>query len=313
MEQFCDEHGIAVVRNGKLVVAVDGSVVPALEQLAARAEANRVEGLRLLDGDELREVEPNVAGVRALHVPGTAVVDFAQVCRALAADLRDVRTSVEVRSVSEVAQRVRITTTDGDIETRCAVVCAGLWSERLAAASGRRTDVRIVPFRGAWLALRPQAAALVRGNVYPVPDPTLPFLGVHLTRRVDGSVWAGPNAVLSLRPPRLVARALAFRGTWRMFTHHARAGLVELWRDRVRSAYVREVARYLPALRLDDIEPGPRPRGVRAQAIGRDGSLLDDFLIDSSGRVVHVLNAPSPAATSALAIADEIVSAISPA
>jgi 2-hydroxyglutarate dehydrogenase/L-2-hydroxyglutarate oxidase len=154
--------------------------------------------------------------------------------------------------------------------------------------------------------LRAQAASLVRGSVYPVPDPTLPFLGVHLTRRVDGSVWAGPNAVVSLSQPRLLAHALRFGGTWRLFARHWRTGARELWHDQVRRASVREVARYLPSLTVDDIEPGLRPRGVRAQAVRRDGALVDDFVLDVRGRVVHVLNAPSPAATSAFAIADRI-------
>jgi L-2-hydroxyglutarate oxidase LhgO len=302
MERYCVERGIGVTRNGKLVVAVDPSELARLDALTERARANRVEGVRVLHGDELRDVEPNVAGIRALHSPGTAVVDFGEVCRVLAGELPDVRLGIDVGAVENRSGLVHVDTSAGVIEARHAIVCAGLWSERMA----RSTELRIVPFRGAWLALRPRAAELVRGNVYPVPDPALPFLGVHLTRRVDGTVWAGPNAVLSLSQPRLLARALRFGGTWRLFAHHWRTGARELWRDQIRRAYVRQVARYLPTLTVADIEPGRRPCGVRAQAIGRDGALIDDFVLDVRGRVVHVLNAPSPAATSAFAIAEHI-------
>jgi L-2-hydroxyglutarate oxidase LhgO len=303
MEKYCAEHGIAVERNGKLVVALDRSELGRLDALVERARANGVEGVRVLDRDELREVEPHAAGIRALHSPGTAVVDFGAVCAALAAELDDVRTGVEVH---EVTSEGHVETSAGSIDAKAVVVCAGLWSARLA----RSHEMLIVPFRGAWLALRPRAASLVRGSIYPVPDPDLPFLGVHITRRIDGSVWAGPNAVLSLAHPTMLARSLAFAGTWRLFAHHWRAGARELWRDRVRRAYVQEVARYLPGLTLDDIELGPRPFGVRAQAVARDGTLIDDFVFARDGRVLHVLNAPSPAATSALAIGTHIANEV---
>ena len=302
MERYCAEHDIPIARNGKLVVAVDNSELGRLDALIERARANGVEGLRVLHGDELRDVEPNVAGMRALHSPGTAVVDFGAVCEAVADELADVRLGVHVDAIDSRSGVVHVDTSAGSLEARHAVVCAGLWSERMAPSS----ELRIVPFRGAWLVLRARAAALVRGNVYPVPDPALPFLGVHLTRRVDGAVWAGPNAVLSLSQPRLLARAMRFSGTWRLFAQQWRNGARELWRDQFRGAYVREVARYLPALTVDDIEPGPRPFGVRAQAVRRDGTLVDDFVLDVRGRALHVLNAPSPAATSAFAIADLI-------
>ena len=216
MERYCVERGIGVTRNGKLVVAVDPSELARLDALTERARANRVEGVRVLHGDELRDVEPNVAGIRALHSPGTAVVDFGEVCRVLAGELPDVRLGIDVGAVENRSGLVHVDTSAGVIEARHAIVCAGLWSERMA----RSTELRIVPFRGAWLALRPRAAELVRGNVYPVPDPALPFLGVHLTRRVDGTVWAGPNAVLSLSQPRRsrVRCALAGRGVCSLTT-----------------------------------------------------------------------------------------------
>lgn len=300
MERYCAEHDIPVERNGKLVVALERAELPRLDALIERARANGVEALRVLGSEEIAEVEPHVAGIRALHSPGTAVVDFGAVCRSLAAELPEVRTGVHVHEVL----RSGAVHVDGPAiyAESAVVVCAGLWSSSLA----RSPETVIVPFRGAWLQLRAHAASLVRGNVYPVPDPRLPFLGVHLTRRVDGSVWAGPNAVLSLAQPRLLARALRFSGTWRLFAEHWRTGARELWRDRVRSAYVRDVARYLPGLGVEDIEPGPRPFGVRAQAVGRDGRLVEDFVVARDGRVAHLLNAPSPAATSALAIGEHL-------
>jgi L-2-hydroxyglutarate oxidase LhgO len=196
----------------------------------------------------------------------------------------------------------------GDHEGRVAVVCAGLHADRLVAAE-RRHDVRIVPFRGNWFGLRPRAAELVKGNIYPVPDPRFPFLGVHFTRRVDGSVWVGPNAMLAggreAYTPwtvnvRDVAAVATFRGSWRMAWRYARPGALELYRSCVRKAYVEEVRRYLPALSLDDLLSGPA--GIRAQAVRSDGTLVDDFLLEESARAVHVLNAPTPAATSSLAI-----------
>lgn len=300
MERYCADHGIPVERNGKLVVALESTELPRLDALVERARANGVEGLRVLARDEIAEVEPHVAGIRALHSPGTAVVDFAAVCRSLAAELPEVRTGV---TVARVHGSGAVDTGDRVLHADSAVVvCAGLRSASLAGS----VDMVIVPFRGAWLQLREPAASRVRGNVYPVPDPRLPFLGVHLTRRVDGTVWAGPNAVLSLAEPGLLARALRFPGTWRLFAEHWRTGLRELWRDRLRRVYVRDVARYLPGLTMSDIEAGPRPFGVRAQAVARDGKLIDDFVIARDGRVVHVLNAPSPAATSALAIGEHV-------
>ena len=222
VEAFAETHDIPVVRNGKLVVAVDERELPALAALTERAQANGVPELKSLDRDELREVEPHVAGVRALHSPTTAVIDFGLVCTALASEL-DVRTGTGVVGLTESDGQVRVTTTTDEIEARAVVVCAGLWSSQLAKRAGVATDVQIVPFRGTWLALRPAGAELVRGNIYPVPDPELPFLGVHFTRRVDGSVWSGPNAVLSLAERSVVRDALRFGGLWRLGLREARA------------------------------------------------------------------------------------------
>jgi L-2-hydroxyglutarate oxidase LhgO len=304
VEAFAEAHDIPVVRNGKLVVAVGESELPALAALTERAQANGVPELRTLDRDELREIEPHVAGVRALHSPTTAVVDFGLVCDALASEL-DVRTGTGVVDLVETNTGcVRVETTSGEIEARAVVVCAGLWSSQLAKRAGLVTDVQIVPFRGTWLALRPSGADLVRGNIYPVPDPELPFLGVHFTRRVDGSVWSGPNAVLSLAERAVVRDALRFAGLWRLGVREGRVAVREFYLSHWHGAALRELNRYIPELRHDDVDWSNRPSGVRAQAVRRDGSLVDDFVIEGNGRVVWVLNAPSPAATASLAIGE---------
>ncbi len=312
MERFCAHEGIPVDRNGKLVVATSVAEFSRFDALVERARANGVPGLAVLDETQLRAVEPNVAGLRALHSPTTGVVDFGLVCQRLAANL-DVRTGVTVASVAERGQEVVVETTAGEVKARVAVVCAGLWSEQLASRSGFPTNVRVVPFRGSWVALRPSGAELVRGNIYPVPDPALPFLGVHFTRRVDGAVWAGPNAVVSLTQPDLLARAAAFGGSWRLAAAQLRTGAVEMWTERSRGAQLRGMRRYLPDLTEADVAWGERPFGVRAQVVDRRGHLVDDFVLAHKGRVVHVLNAPSPAATSALAIGERLAADVSSA
>jgi L-2-hydroxyglutarate oxidase LhgO len=311
IEGLAERHAIPLRRTGKVLVAVDSSEFGRFERLVER----------VIGPEELRELEPHVQGLRALHCPTTAVIDFGLVCEALVADIRgaggEVRTSAEVVDIGEEGHGLRITSLAGEVQARVAVVCAGLQADRLAAMSGRRPDVRVVPFRGSWDVLRPPAAAMVQGSVYPVPDPRFPFLGVHLTRRVDGAVWAGPNAVLaggresyargSLNL-RETAAVMAFPGAWRMAGRHLGTGMTELFRDRVRHARLRQMRRYLPELTLDDLLPGPT--GIRAQAVRRDGTLVDDFLVEGDARTVHVLNAPSPAATSSLAIGEMLAAAV---
>jgi (S)-2-hydroxyglutarate dehydrogenase len=317
MERFCAEHGVPVERTGKLVVAVERRELGALAALAARARTNGVE-VHECDGAGLREHEPHVAGIAGLWTPETAVTDFGAVCRALAAAVLvaggEVRTGVEVVGVSDAPREVEVATTAGDLAASVVVACAGLRADRVAAMTGSPPAERIVPFRGAWLELRPELGHLVRGNIYPVPTGGgLPFLGVHLTRRIDGRVWIGPNAVLATaregaRPwsvsRRDLAEVLRFSGTWRLARRHLGVAVAEVWRDRVLPATIREVQRYVPAIGRGDVRRGPW--GVRAQLVAPDGSLVDDFTIRASGRVLHVLNAPSPAATSALAIGDEL-------
>jgi L-2-hydroxyglutarate oxidase len=319
LERFCAERDIPILRHGKVIVAVDAAELPRLADLGRRAAANGVEGLRQLDADGVHAIEPNVAALAGLHSPTTGVVDFPTVCRALADDIRDRGGELVLgEAVTGIAPRtdgVTVTTTARELDARCVVSCAGLQSDRVAAMTGDAGDVRIVPFRGSWYILaRPE---LVRGNVYPVPDPRMPFLGVHLTPRVDGSVWVGPNAVLAgaregyrrgAVDVRDVRDTLAFAGFRRLAARFARAGARELLEDRSRRLYLRQVQRYVPDVRLQDLVSGPC--GIRAQAVRADGGMVDDFSIGGAGRVVHVRNAPSPAATASLAIgrviADEV-------
>jgi (S)-2-hydroxyglutarate dehydrogenase len=309
---FCDEHDVPYDRCGKLIVALDESELPGLDELERRGRANEVPGLRRVNAAELREIEPNAAGIAALHSPATGIVDFSRVASALAADITGagatIRTGVTVHAVR--ARDAVVATSAGEISAARVVVCAGLWSDRLATASGEPPDPRIVPFRGGYLRLSESARELVRGLIYPVPDPSLPFLGVHATRRIDGEVWLGPSALLapsrtayrlSSISGRDLADTLRWPGTWRMARRFWRTGLTEIHLAANRRAFAAACARYVPAITPDAVVPGPA--GIRAQAVARDGKLLDDFAFSGDGAVLHVRNAPSPAATSSLAIA----------
>jgi (S)-2-hydroxyglutarate dehydrogenase len=308
--EFCDEHGVPYERCGKLIVALDRSEMGRFDELERRARANAVPGVRRLSGAELREIEPEVRGVAGLHSPNTGIVDFSAVARAYAADVQsrgaEIRTGVTVLRLNGSV----LHTSAGEIEARRVVACAGAWSDRLAQASGESPDPRIVPFRGGYLKLRSHARGLVRGLIYPVPDPALPFLGVHLTKTIHGEVWLGPSALLA--PSRTAYRltnvnrrdlgaTLRWPGTWRMARRWWRTGLTEMRMAADRNAFIRACARYVPAVTPADVEDGPA--GIRAQAVARDGKLLDDFAFASAPGVLHVRNAPSPAATSSLAIA----------
>ena len=294
---YCDQRGIATRRSGKLIVATAEDELPRLDELERRGRENGVEGLRRLTGGEIAEVEPHVSGVAALHSPGTGTVDFRRVASAFASDLETrggtVALECEVRAIHHDESAVRVEHRSGTTRAAALVGCAGGWADRLAIAAGAPGEPRIVPVRGAYLRLRPERAALVRSSIYPVPDPSLPFLGAHLTRSHDGAVLLGPTA--------LIAGGLARPGTWRLARRHWRAGLKELRHALYRGGLVAEARRFLPTLRRDDFVPGPT--GTRAQAVARDGSLVDDFVVSRVGRSVHLRNAPSPAATAALAIA----------
>jgi L-2-hydroxyglutarate oxidase len=319
LREFCAEHGLPYDEVGKVLVALDGAEEQRLGAIAERARANGVPGVRVIDRGELRELEPHVAGIAALHSPTTAIVDYVAVTERLAADARaagaDIRTGFEVAGLRSAGGGVVVTSTAGEeVAVDRVVLCAGLQVDRLARLAGDDDAPRIVPFRGEYYALRPEKRALVNGLVYPVPDPRYPFLGVHLTPRFDGEVLVGPNAVLALAregyrwrdvsPAELVAMA-RFPGFRRFAKQHWRTGLAEMRGSLSKRAYTAAARRYVPELTVDDMVPATA--GIRAQALESDGSLVDDFRISRRGAVVAVRNAPSPAATSSLAIAEHLV------
>jgi 2-hydroxyglutarate dehydrogenase len=311
---YCEEHGIAFERCGKLIVALNDAEVVKLDELERRGIENGVPGLRRLAAGEIGEIEPHAVGVGALHSPETGIVDFAAVARSMAAEIRSagatLQTGVTVSRLERNGSTTIVHTSEGPIPASRAVACAGLWSDRLAVASGEPDDLRIIPFRGGYMRLRAHARALVRGLIYPVPDPTLPFLGVHLTKTIHGDVWLGPTALLA--PSRRAyslgtfdfadARStLTWPGTWRMAKKFWRTGVTEMSFAARKKAFIQACAAYVPSLQPSDVEAGPA--GLRAQAIARDGRLLDDFAFAAAPGALHVRNAPSPAATSSLAIA----------
>ncbi|MFI6100730.1 L-2-hydroxyglutarate oxidase [Lentzea sp. NPDC051213] len=322
MVAFAKEHGVPVDVCGKLVVATSADELPRLNALAERAAANGVPA-RLISPAEAREYEPEVSAVSALRVESTAIIDFPAVCRVLVGLLSgaDLRLQSPVLAIRSTAAGVEVATPQGIVRADALVNCAGLQSDRVARLAGLSPKATIVPFRGEYYELRPERRELVRGLIYPVPDPALPFLGVHLTRMLDGSVHAGPNAVLALRregyrwadiSPRDVWDVLRFPGTWKLARRFGRTGLDEVLRSFSRKRFAASLARLVPAVGEHDIVRAEA--GVRAQAMLPDGSLVDDFLIESAPRQVHVLNAPSPAATGALEIgrhiADETVASL---
>jgi (S)-2-hydroxyglutarate dehydrogenase len=301
MYEFCDAHGIRYDRCGKVIVARSGTELPALDDLERRGRANEVPDLRRLDASQLREVEPHAVGVAALHSPATGIVDFSEVARALAGDLEGegvpVVLNCGVEAVSSGGGRVGLRHPGGETRARFAVFCAGVGSDKLAVKAGASPDPRIVPFRGAYLYLKPEKRDLVRSLIYPVPDPSLPFLGVHLTRHIDGNVSLGPTAMLA---PRGVGDLL-WPGTFRMALKWWRTGVTEIRHRLSKRTLARAAADYVPELTPADFDGGFA--GRRAQALGRDGKLVDDFVVSETERALHVRNAPSPAATSSLALA----------
>jgi L-2-hydroxyglutarate oxidase LhgO len=313
MVQFCEAHALALGRCGKVIVATRPEEVERLRALWERGVANGVPGLRRLDAAGLREIEPHAAGLEAIHSPATATVDFGAVAEALARELtaRGVRLETRARVVA-VSRRGRqwvVRTPRVEVQARALINCAGLYADRVALLAGVRPDVRIIPFRGEYYFLRPERSHLVRGLIYPVPDPEFPFLGVHFTRTVHGRVEAGPNAVLAFAREgyrfttvrgRELWWTLSYPGFWAMARRYWRTGCYELYRSLSRGAFVRALQRLVPAVRAADLVPGGS--GVRAQAVARDGTLVDDFRIVEEPGALHVLNAPSPAATASLAI-----------
>ncbi|MCW2881905.1 MAG: hypothetical protein JWQ95_6005 [Sphaerisporangium sp.] len=321
LREYCAEHHIPYEEVGKLVIASTPAERAGLRRVADRARQNGVPGIAELDGLGLREVEPYAVGVGAVHSPHTAIVDFPAVARRLALDVAalggSVRLGCPVRALRETSSGVEVLAGKTRLSFDRLVSCAGLGSDAVATMSGHAGDVRIIPFRGEYYRLTGAAKDLVRGLVYPVPDPRYPFLGVHLTRRIDGEVLVGPNAVLALAREgyswsdvsvRDLRDILTWPGTRRMAARHWRTGIGEVYGSLAKKAFLKAARRYVPTLTAHDLVR--TPGGVRAQAVARDGSLLDDFVVDVHGRVILVRNAPSPAATSSLAIARHIVSFI---
>ena len=317
MIEFCDAHGIRYERCGKVIVATSEQEFERLETLYQRGLANRVPELRRIDTAELREIEPHAAGLAALHSPCTAIVDYGEVAHAMAQDIEgygaEIRTGAEVVAARSDRESLRVETKAGALAARSLINCAGLYADRLARRMGVQTGVQIVPFRGEYYLLRAERRDIVRGLVYPVPDPDLPFLGVHFTKTIHGETEAGPNAVLAFAREGYTKRTivatelwetLRYRGFHALARRYWRVGLYEAYRSVSKAAFTRSLQRLIPDIVAADLRVGGA--GVRAQAVAGDGSLLDDFSIAEAPRALHVLNAPSPAATAALAIGDHI-------
>ncbi len=318
MVEFCREHGIAHNVCGKVIVATHADELPRLEELRKRGEANGLTGLRLIGPEELREIEPNARGLQALVVPSTGVTDYAVVCEKYAELISargvTVLTSAAATGIRRLADEIVVETRQGAFSAKSLINCAGLFSDRISRMAGDDPGVMIVPFRGEYYDLVPDRAMLVRALIYPVPDPQFPFLGVHFTRRITGRVDAGPNAVLALAREgyrhtdisvRDLASSVAFPGFWRMAARHWRSAIDEWHRSFSKAAFVHALQRLVPEVVEKDLVPGGS--GVRAQALKPDGSLVDDFQFVTSGKVLHVLNVPSPAATASLSIGKAIV------
>jgi len=321
LRAFCESENLAFEAYGKVLVAVDQAEVPALEEIHRRGIANGVEGLRELDPAGIREIEPHAVGVAGLHVPGTASVDFQQIAEAMARRVENkggsLRLSSEVVSIINRSSELGITTKTGDVSAGYLVNCAGLQCDRIARMAGADPQVQIVPFRGEYYELRNERAYLVNGMIYPVPDPRFPFLGVHFTKTVGGDVEAGPNAVLALSREGYrwgsldtgdLWEALRNPGLWMVARKYWKIGMAEMVRSASPRAFVAALQRLVPALRVDDVVRAGA--GVRAQAMDRRGNLLDDFAIEESPRALHVLNAPSPAATASLAVGEHLAGVV---
>ncbi len=318
LRDYCDERGIPYRMCGKLVVAVDADEVPRLDELHRRGTANGAVGLEFVGPERLREIEPHAAGVKAILSPNTGIVDFSLVSRAYAEDFKAAGGELALGSGLIGASRdngaMRLLTNAGDLRARHVINCAGLHADRVAGLMGTDAGVRIVPFRGEYYSIRKEREDLVNGLIYPVPDPAMPFLGVHFTRRISGGIEAGPNAVFALAREgysklsfdlRDTLGALAFPGFWKMTAANWKTGLSEQYRSLSKPTFLRSLQRLVPDISMDDLtEPGA---GVRAQAVDRSGRLLQDFSIVEAPGAIHVLSAPSPGATSSLTISRYIV------
>lgn len=310
---YCDVKGIEYRQVGKLIVATDPSELGRLQVLWERGRANGIEGLEMLDAGAIQKREPYCRGISAIFSPVTGIVDYGAVARAYAADVREmggeILTGRKVTGIRRLNAIAKVSTTAGNIESRYVITCGGLHADRLAKMTGGKADPKIVPFRGDYLILKAEKRYLVKGNIYPVPDPSFPFLGVHFTPRMNGDIWLGPNAVLAFAREGYdfatvnagdLLESVTYAGFLRLAARHLSVGMGEMYRDVIRSAYVKALQRYIPELKVEDTLVGPS--GVRAQAVNRDGSMVDDFVFEGTDGIMHVRNAPSPAATSSLAI-----------
>lgn len=317
MYRFCAEHGIAHDRCGKLVVATDERELGPLAELEHRGNANGLKGIRRLDAAGLKDYEPNVAGIAGLYVPDTGIVDYKGVCAVYSRIVQErggeVRTQWKVTSCRRDGIDLVLGTTAGEVRASCLINCSGLQCDRVARLCGVDPGVKIIPFRGEYYELAPTAQHLVRNLIYPVPDPNLPFLGVHFTRMIQGGIEAGPNAVLAFRREgyrfsnfslRDMLEMFCFRGFWRMARRFWKIGAGEMYRSLSKRTFWHSLQKLVPSVGFHDIVRAGA--GVRAQAVDRDGKLLDDFRIVTADRMIHVLNAPSPAATASIAIGKSI-------
>ncbi len=317
MVAFAEEHGIDYEICGKVVVATSDDEIPRLEELHNRGTANGIQGLKMIGPDQLRDIEPHASGVKALRVPSTGIIDYPAVVRTYARIVREgggeIRLGAEVTGIRKTGDGVVVETTKGDFPGRFLINCAGLHADRVARLAGGRIPLRIIPFRGEYYEMVPEKRSLVRSLIYPVPDPAFPFLGVHFTRRVDGSVEAGPNAVLafmregytkSQADPRDIFDTFSYPGFWSLSRKYWKVGVGEMYRSFSKAAFTRALQKLMPEVEEKDLVPGGA--GVRAQAVDPDGKLVDDFAIIHTEGAIHVCNAPSPGATASLMIGRRI-------
>ncbi len=321
MYRFCQEQGIPYERCGKLVVAVEPREIPRLEELERRGRANGLVDLKRIGPEQIREYEPHASGIAALWVGETGIVDFSQVTRRFASMVQElggeIRTSTRLLGVRRSRSLMILETTKGEFHCKGLVNCGGLQSDRIARMCGLRPRLRIVPFRGEYYEISPEKKDLLRGLIYPVPDPRFPFLGVHFTRTIHGVREAGPNAVLALKREgytktsisgRDAAESLMYKGFWRLALRYWKTGLGEMYRSFCKAGFVKALQRLMPEIRSEDLRAGGS--GVRAQALSPEGNLLDDFFIQEAPGMIHVLNAPSPAATASISIGQSIASRV---
>ncbi len=318
MVDFCQKHKVPHEQCGKIVVATEKEELPRLEKLLERGTANGLKGLRKLGPEQIREIEPHAAGLAAIHVPEEGIVDYGAVVEAMAREIQakggKIQTGLLVERLEGAGGRWKIKTSNGEFEAKQVVACAGLHSDRVVSRSGMKPSAKIMPFRGEYYMIRKERQQLVRNLIYPVPDPQFPFLGVHFTRMIAGGVEAGPNAVLALAREgytwgninlRDLAESLLFPGLWKFMMKYPSICSYEIWRSINRKEFCRSLKKLVPEIREDDLEPGSA--GVRAQAMSSDGALVEDFSFVEGPGILHVVNAPSPAATASLAIGEEIV------